>query len=184
MIVKSVDDLKLLDDQVQEIELVEFPLLAIEVDLLKRFGELLSLTCTKMYLNDLEFIPNTIQNLAFYNCFIEKMNALKYFTNLYTLSITNCSISMGKIVLPLLEKLDISYSRVEGEEFLLFLDNLEELNICSCVIKNYDFLRSLVNLKRLIIDEDSYNNNLELMRELEQKNILIYDEMGGCYNEV
>ena len=38
MIVKSVDDLKLLDDQVQEIELVEFSLLAIEVDLLKRFG--------------------------------------------------------------------------------------------------------------------------------------------------
>ena len=100
------------------------------------------------------------------------------------MSITNCNISIEKIVLPLLEKLDISYSRVDGEEFLLFLDNLEELNICSCVIKNCDFLRSLVNLKRLIIDEDSYNNNLELMRELEQKNILIYDEMGGCYNEV
>ena len=139
MIVKSVDDLKLLDDQVQEIELVEFPLLAANVDLLKRFGELLSLTCTKMYLNDLEFIPKTIQSLAFYNCFIEKMNDLRQFTNLYTLSITNCNINMGKIVLPLLEKLDISYSRVEGEEFLLFLDNLEELNICSCVIRNYDF---------------------------------------------
>ena len=98
MIVKSVDDLKLLDDQVQEIELVEFSLLAIEVDLLKRFGELLSLTCTKMYLNDLEFIPKTIQNLAFYNCFIEKMDALKYFTNLYTLSITDCNISIEKII--------------------------------------------------------------------------------------
>ena len=184
MIVKSVDDLKLLDDQIQEIDLVEFPLLTLDDEILKRFEELLSLTCTKMYLNDLSFIPKTIRSLNFCNCFIENMDELKQFTNLYTLSITNCSINVEKIILPLLERLDISYSSIEKGEFLLFLDNLEELNICCCVIKSYEFLRSLGSLKRLIIDIDSYNNNLELMKELEKNHVLIYDEMGGCYNEI
>lgn len=186
MIVRNVDDFNKITFDIEELELVEFPFLVLDEKFFSRFFNLKKVTFTKMFITSLDFIPKNISSLAFYDCYIEGLDKLREFNNLSSLTITNYkNLDLRKIVnLSLLRFLDISYCSIEMEEVLLLLDNLEEIDISYLEVKNYNFLRGFTGLKKIIIDRDTYLNNKGLMKELESTGIVIYDMLGGIFNEI
>ncbi|MBQ6323408.1 MAG: hypothetical protein IJI22_01075, partial [Bacilli bacterium] len=108
--------------------------------------------------------------------------------NLEELSIINGTIEIEKLnMLNHLKYLQISYSNIT-DSTELNISTLEELYIDNTNINNFNFLNSLLNLKRISIDENQYINNKELFNNLIKRNILVFNEnmveFGGENNEI
>lgn len=152
---------------------------------------------------------NSLSEVVFENCEFENANSIAYL-KLKSLSIINCKIDsyafinileplekltvingileIKKInILKNLKYLQLSYSNIT-DDFDLDISSLEELYIDNTNINNFNFLNSLLNLKRISIDETQYNNNKELFNNLIKRNILVLNEnmieFGGENNEI
>ena len=104
------------------------------------------------------------------------------------LSIINGTIEIEKLnLLNYLKYLQISYSNIIDNKDIT-INTLEEIYIDNTNIFNFDFLNNLLNLKRISIDENQYNNNKELFNNLMKKNVLVLNEnmveFGGENNEI
>lgn len=129
-----------------------------------------------------------LKSLSLINCKIENYSFVNVLENLEELSIVNGRIKIEKLnMLNHLKYLQISYSNII-DNIGLNIDTLEELYIDNTNISNFDFLNSLLNLKRISIDEKQYNSNKELFNNLMKNNILVLNEnmveFGGEDNEI
>lgn len=129
-----------------------------------------------------------LKSLSLINCKIESYLFVNVLENLEELSIINGSIKIEKLnMLKYLKFLQISYSNI-SDNTELNINTLEELYIDNTNINNFKFLNSLLNLKRISIDENQYNNNKELFNNLIKSNILVLNEnmveFGGENNEI
>lgn len=129
-----------------------------------------------------------LKSLSLINCKIESYSFVNVFENLEELSIINGTIEIEKLnMLNHLKYLQISYSNII-DNIELKINTLEELYIDNTDINNFDSLNNLVNLKRISIDENQYNNNKNLFNNLMKKNILVLNEnmveFGGENNEI
>ena len=129
-----------------------------------------------------------LKSLSLINCKIESYSFVNVLENLNELSIVNGILEIEKLnMLKCLKYLQISYSNIIDNK-LLNIDTLEELYIDNTNISNFVFVNNLSNLKKISIDEDQYNNNKEIFRNLMEKNILVLNEnmveFGGESNEI
>lgn len=183
------------------------------LDELKKLKNLKTITLRNGYIyNDNYNIflnLNSLSEVVFENCEFENANSIAYL-KLKSLSIINCKIDsyafinileplekltvingileIKKInILKNLKYLQLSYSNIT-DDFDLDISSLEELYIDNTNINNFNFLNSLLNLKRISIDETQYNNNKELFNNLIKRNILVLNEnmieFGGENNEI
>lgn len=129
-----------------------------------------------------------LKSLSLINCKIDNYLFVNIFENLEELTIINGIIEIKKInMLNSLRYLQLSYSNIiDSNE--LNINTLEELYIDNTGINSFDFLNSLLNLRKISIDEKQYNNNKELFNNLMRKNIVVLNrnmvEFGGEDNEV
>ncbi len=124
-----------------------------------------------------------LKSLSLINCIINSFTFINLLENLEELSIVNGTIEIGKInSLNHLRYLQISYSKITDSKELN-ISTLEELYIDNTNINNFNFLNDLLNLKKISIDENQYNNNKELFNNLINRNILVLNEnmveLGG-----
>ena len=129
-----------------------------------------------------------LKSLSLINCKIESYSFVNVLENLEELSIINGTIEIEKLnMLNHLKYLQISYSNIT-DSTELNISTLEELYIDNTNINNFIFLNSLLNLKRISIDEKQYINNKELFNNLIKRNILVFNEnmveFGGENNEI
>ena len=117
-----------------------------------------------------------LKSLSLINCKIESYLFVNVFENLEELTIINGSIEIEKLnMLQHLKFLQISYSNIT-DNTELNINTLEELYIDNTNINNFNFLNSLLNLKRISIDENQYNKNKVLFNNLIKSNILVLNE--------
>lgn len=129
-----------------------------------------------------------LKSLSLINCKIESYLFVNVLENLEELTIINGSIEIEKLnMLQHLKFLQISYSNIT-DNIELNINTLEELYIDNTNINNFNFLNSLLNLKRISIDENQYNKNKVLFNNLIKSNILVLNEnmveFGGENNEI
>ena len=117
-----------------------------------------------------------LKSLSLINCKIESYLFVNVLENLEELTIINGSIEIEKLnMLQHLKFLQISYSNIT-DNTELNINTLEELYIDNTNINNFKFLNSLLNLKRISIDENQYNKNKVLFNNLIKSNILVLNE--------
>lgn len=130
-----------------------------------------------------------VECLSLINCKINDYSFFIVLNQLKELSIINGDVSIEKLnKLNNLNYLQLSYCNISSENKEIVLPNLKYLDICNCNITDLTFVYNLRNLKELIIDKTQYKINRNLISELKQKNLIIYDEnrikFDGDENEI
>lgn len=145
----------------------------------------------------------SLKDLFFINCNVESLEGLVG-TNIEKLYIDNSSVgdihfidtfnlkslfldNMEMVDLKeistirVIEDLSLNNTRVLNEDKLIYLDKIINLSIANTKIKNIDTLVANETLKLLVIDDDIFNNNKEVVRELIRRNISVVDMMNRRY---
>lgn len=186
VIIKNIEDLRNINEDVTEIEFFDLDYFGEVVEIVNGLEKIESLTFTNILDIDIQDIPKYIKNLSFYNCTLEDVSELKNFSMLRDLEITGSEeLSFEETTLPItLKTINLNYSKVVDTSFILNLLELEEISIVESDIENYDFLLEIKNLKRVVIDIDNYEKQDIIMRKLENQGVLVTDIMGGVFRYV
>lgn len=98
-------------------------------------------------------------------------------SDLVSLTVVNGEIDFDLInKLRLLKYLNVSYSDISNDRAYLKLNDLEKLYINNTSISNFSYLINLINLKLLSVDEKQYENNLDVINKLKERNVDILSE--------
>ncbi len=79
------------------------------------------------------------------------------------------------------EELSLNNSKVLNEDKMIYLDKIVNLSIANTGIKNIDTLVANETLKLLVIDDDIYNNNKEVVKALSRRGVQVVDIMNNSY---
>ena len=98
-------------------------------------------------------------------------------SDLISLTVINGEIDFDLINrLKLLKYLNVSYSNISNNKAYLKLNDLERLYINNTSINNFSYLINLINLKLLSVDGKQYENNLDIINKLKERNVDILSE--------
>lgn len=178
IVIRDECDLKKINSDTNAIGFVEF----------ERWEEIIvnnikNLSFTRMTV-DLRVVKDDIKSLNLYSCNFW-LEDIKRFRCLEELTITNCLIETNNFIfIESLKRLNLDFCTIEDGEILKGFDNLESLSLIGTEIEDYGFLRDIDNLKEVIVDVKTYEDNKELFKSLEEKNIMIFDMYGGVFNEI
>ena len=118
------------------------------------------------YLKDLISSLN-VSILDLVDCNINNYKFIYIMSDLVSLTVVNGEIDLDLINrLKLLKYLNVSYDRA-----YLKLNDLEQLYINNTSISNFTYLTNLINLKLLSVDEKQYENNLDVINKLKERNV-------------
>lgn len=111
------------------------------------------------------------------DCNINNYKFIYIMSDLVSLTVVNGEIDFDLINrLKLLKYLNVSYSNIVNERGHLKLNDLEQLYINNTSISNFSYLINLINLKLLSVDEKQYENNLDVINKLKERNVDILSE--------
>lgn len=111
------------------------------------------------------------------DCNINNYKFIYIMSDLVSLTVVNGEIDLDLINrLKLLKYLNVSYSDINNDRAYLKLNNLEKLYINNTSISNFSYLTNLINLKLLSVDEKQYENNLDVINKLKERNVDILSE--------
>lgn len=111
------------------------------------------------------------------DCNINNYKFIYIMSDLVSLTVVNGEIDLDLINrLKLLKYLNVSYSNVSNDRAYLKLNDLEKLYINNTSISNFTYLTNLINLKLLSVDEKQYENNLDIINKLKERNVDILSE--------
>lgn len=111
------------------------------------------------------------------DCNINNYKFIYIMSDLVSLTVVNGEIDLDLINrLKLLKYLNVSYSNVSNDRAYLKLNDLEKLYINNTSISNFSYLTNLINLKLLSVDEKQYENNLDVINKLKERNVDILSE--------
>lgn len=118
-----------------------------------------------------------VSNLDLVNCNINNYKFIYIMSDLVSLTVVNGEIDFDLINrLKLLKYLNVSYSDISNDRAYLKLNDLEKLYINNTSISNFSYLINLINLKLLSVDEKQYENNLDVINKLKERNVDILSE--------
>lgn len=118
-----------------------------------------------------------VSNLDLVDCNINNYKFIYIMSDLVSLTVVNGEIDLDLINrLKLLKYLNVSYSNIVNERGHLKLNDLEQLYINNTSISNFSYLINLINLKLLSVDEKQYENNLDVINKLKERNVDILSE--------
>ena len=118
-----------------------------------------------------------VSNLDLVDCNINNYKFIYIMSDLVSLTVVNGEIDFDLInKLRLLKYLNVSYSDISNDRAYLKLNDLEKLYINNTSISNFSYLINLINLKLLSVDEKQYENNLDVINKLKERNVDILSE--------
>ena len=118
-----------------------------------------------------------VSNLDLVDCNINNYKFIYIMSDLVSLTVVNGEIDFDLINrLKLLKYLNVSYSDISNDRAYLKLNDLEKLYINNTSISNFSYLINLINLKLLSVDEKQYENNLDIINKLKERNVDILSE--------
>lgn len=118
-----------------------------------------------------------LNNLDLVDCNINNYKFIYIMSDLISLTVINGKIDFDLINrLKLLKYLNVSYSNISNDKAYLKLKDLEQLYINNTSINNFSYLINLINLKLLSVDEKQYENNLDIINKLKERNVDILSE--------
>ncbi len=118
-----------------------------------------------------------LNNLDLVDCNINNYKFIYIMSDLISLTVINGEIDFDLINrLKLLKYLNVSYSNISNDKAYLKLNDLEQLYINNTSINNFSYLINLINLKLLSVDEKQYENNLDIINKLKERNVDILSE--------
>lgn len=172
----------------------------LDLDILKYFNNLESLEIRNFEINketlNIILSMNNLKDLSFQLCIFnttENMNML----NLKELHLDCCNIedysfvfdmiNLERLTLAGLKNLNIyelnklinlkylNISHTTCSNDVINITNLEELYIDSSSIRNIDFVLDLSNLKKLSLSKEQYDNKIDIIEKIKNRDIEIYD---------
>ena len=118
-----------------------------------------------------------VSNLDLVDCNINNYKFIYIMSDLVSLTVVNGEIDFDLINrLKILKYLNVSYSDISNDRAYLKLNDLEKLYINNTSISNFSYLINLINLKLLSVDEKQYENNLDVINKLKERNVDILSE--------
>ncbi len=118
-----------------------------------------------------------LNNLDLVGCNINNYKFIYIMSDLISLTVINGEIDFDLINrLKLLKYLNVSYSNISNNKAYLKLNDLERLYINNTSINNFSYLINLINLKLLSVDGKQYENNLDIINKLKERNVDILSE--------
>lgn len=149
-----------------------------DINKLLSLNYLCKLSFDNVFLEEIDFSKFNIIELTIVKCNINDFSFINKSNAITKLSLVNCDININNFDnLNELDYLDLSGSNVNNN-FNINNITIKELYIDNCNINNLTFISKLINLKRLSIDKEQYDNNKNLVDELEKKGVLVlYNNM-------
>lgn len=149
-----------------------------DINKLLSLNYLCKLSFDNVFLEEIDFSKFNIIELTIIKCNINDFSFINKSNAITKLSLVNCDININNFDnLNELDYLDLSGSNVNNN-FNINNITIKELYIDNCNINNLTFISKLINLKRLSIDKEQYDNNKNLVDELEKKGVLVlYNNM-------
>ena len=139
--------------------------------------KLFKLTFDKCEFENADLIGSiNLKVLELIACKINDYSFIRLLNNLEELTILNGNVEMNSINrLKKLKFLRLSYSYIiENAE--LDIPDIKILYIDNTNIKKLEFIKKLSNLEKIIIDNNQYDNNKQIISYLNNENILVLDE--------
>ena len=124
-----------------------------------------------------------LKSMSILNCGINDYAFLRLFKGLERLELVRENVNVNLInKLANLKYLQLSYSEITNIGDIV-IDNIEEIYLDNTNYNSFEFLNDMPNLKRVSIDNRQYENNKELFKTLEAKNILVLNENMVLFGE-
>ena len=149
-----------------------------DINKLLSLNYLCKLSFDNVFIEEIDFSKFNIIELTIIKCNINDFSFINKSNVITKLSLVNCDININNFDnLNELDYLELSGSNVNNN-FNINNITIKELYIDDCNINDLTFINKLINLKRLSIDKEQYDNNKNLVDELEKKGVLVlYNNM-------
>lgn len=144
---------------------------------LKRLEKLTFIDCN---LNNLKYFDNNIKYLCFNNCQIDNIIEISKFNNLESLYLDETP-DINLDYFPNLKNIiNLSFmnTKVLNSNNLIYLDKIENLCLTNSNIDKIDTLIENETLKTLVIDQEIYKNNKEVIKHLINRGVKVVDYLN------
>ena len=137
-------------------------------------------------IHNLDILNDKLELLYIERCMLSDVSEINKFTNLKSLSLVEMSeVDLNKIsIIKKIENIDFMNSRIVNEDSFINLNKIIKLCISDTNVKNIDTLIGIDSLKKLVIDEDIYSSNLDVVNYLINKGIEITNKYGGSFGDI
>jgi len=165
----------------EDIRIVGLELDILEMAVLSKMASLKSIYFIDCNIENIGLLsPLDIDTLYLENCSvdsIEEINAILNIKNLYLEDMG--TIDLDDIpVIRILENLSFTNTKLKNESKLIMMDRIIALDLVNTGISTIDMLIGSDTLKTLVIDENIYSNNREVVKYLKEKNVLVVNDMN------
>ena len=175
--------------KIRNLEELRFNSIEIEDELLEILNVLPNLK--RLYfincdIHNLDILNDKLELLYIERCMLSDVSEINKFTNLKSLSLVEMSeVDLNKIsIIKKIENIDFMNSRIVNEESFINLNKIIKLCISDTNVKNIDTLIGIDSLKKLVIDEDIYSSNLDVVNYLINKGIEITNKYGESFGDI
>ncbi|MBP3841607.1 MAG: hypothetical protein IK997_05795 [Bacilli bacterium] len=175
--------------KIRNLEELRFNSIEIEDELLEILNVLPNLK--RLYfincdIHNLDILNDKLELLYIERCMLSDVSEINKFTNLKSLSLVEMSeVDLNKIsIIKKIENIDFMNSRIVNEDSFINLNKIIKLCISDTNVKNIDTLIGIDSLKKLVIDEDIYSSNLDVVNYLINKGIEITNKYGGSFGDI
>lgn len=175
--------------KIRNLEELRFNSIEIEDELLEILNVLPNLK--RLYfincdIHNLDILNDKLELLYIERCMLSDVSEINKFTNLKSLSLVEMSeVDLNKIsIIKKIENINFMNSRIVNEDSFINLNKIIKLCISDTNVKNIDTLIGIDSLKKLVIDEDIYSSNLDVVNYLINKGIEITNKYGESFGDI
>lgn len=175
--------------KIRNLEELRFNSIEIEDELLEILSVLPNLK--RLYfincdIHNLDILNDKLELLYIERCMLSDVSEINKFTNLKSLSLVEMSeVDLNKIsIIKKIENINFMNSRIVNEDSFINLNKIIKLCISDTNVKNIDTLIGIDSLKKLVIDEDIYSSNLDVVNYLINKGIEITNKYGESFGDI
>ena len=175
--------------KIRNLEELRFNSIEIEDELLEILNVLPNLK--RLYfincdIHNLDILNDKLELLYIERCMLSDISEINKFTNLKSLSLVEMSeVDLNKIsIIKKIENINFMNSRIVNEDSFINLNKIIKLCISDTNVKNIDTLIGIDSLKKLVIDEDIYSSNLDVVNYLINKGIEITNKYGESFGDM
>jgi hypothetical protein len=137
-------------------------------------------------IHNLDILNDKLELLYIERCMLSDISEINKFTNLKSLSLVEIpEVDLNKIsIIKKIENINFMNSRIVNEDSFINLNKIVNFCISNTNVKNIDTLIGIDSLKKLVIDEDIYSSNLDVVNYLINKGIEITNNYGESFGDM
>lgn len=137
-------------------------------------------------IHNLDILNDKLELLYIERCMLSDISEINKFTNLKSLSLVEIpKVDLNKIsIIKKIENINFMNSRIVNEDSFINLNKIINFCISNTNVKSIDTLIGIDSLKKLVIDEDIYSSNLDVVNYLINKGIEITNNYGESFGDM